>query len=164
MARIFKVKSSAMVEDGINLCLCAYFLWGYINGIVLEDYLECKVNIIHMALELAIIPLYPSHKNKITLTMYVHSTPKTQMDYRSKTLKLRKSTGINLCDFCLGQAFRCDTKTHIIKEKNKSNFIKNIFWRNGMLWRLHLENTVSERIQTEKRHILYNPIYIKCLE
>lgn len=99
-----------------------------------------------MALELAIIPLYPSHKNKITLTMYIHSTQKTQMDYRSKTLKLRKSTGINLCDFCLGKAFRCDTKTHIIKEKNISNFIKNIFWRNGMLWRLHLENMVSERI------------------
>lgn len=40
------------------------------------------------------------------------------MNYRSKNLQLRKSTGVNLRDFRLGKAFRCDTKnTHNKRKK-----------------------------------------------
>lgn len=65
---------------------------------------QYKVKIIHTAFDLVIILLYPSYKNKSTLTMYTHIHQKNQMDYSSKTTNLRKSAGVNLFDLCLGKA------------------------------------------------------------
>lgn len=49
---------------------------------------QYKVKIIHSAFDLVIILLYPSYKNKSTLTMYMHIHPKIRW---ITDLKLRNS-------------------------------------------------------------------------